>query len=292
MKKCGFLFCIFFLCCSAGIFPQIEKRDVPYTKALFEFIEKYFNHEISGPDEIQALYASALDSCPDSYDEYMKETHFARCDYYFGMSVIETYDLTKLEHALDDVNEEFVDPVERDRQIKREAAGYFDRAIEHAKKAVDLRKDSCPDALSIYAQAISANCTVNKIGYVLSNGLKIAKYAKQAVKMDPTNGSACFSSAAQNVYAPGIFGNASAGRKKMLSFLADDTLVVEKFERFNLICAVAYTYYRQNKFADAKIWYEKCLEIYPGNFAVNDLVLKCNSRLENSRQEKNAETGD
>lgn len=222
----------------------------------------------------------------------MKETHFARCDYYFGMSVIETYDLTKLEHALDDVNEEFVDPVERDRQIKREAAGYFDRAIEHAKKAVDLRKDSCPDALSIYAQAISANCTVNKIGYVLSNGLKIAKYAKQAVKMDPTNGSACFSSAAQNVYAPGIFGNASAGRKKMLSFLADDTLVVEKFERFNLICAVAYTYYRQNKFADAKIWYEKCLEIYPGNFAVNDLVLKCNSRLENSRQEKNAETGD
>ena len=112
MKKFKFAVLIVLAFCAAGVFAQVENRDVPYTKVLFKLIEGYFNHEIDSREKAETLYVEAIESCPESYDEYMRETHLSRCDYYFGMYIMETYDLTQLEHALDDTSKEFVDPVE------------------------------------------------------------------------------------------------------------------------------------------------------------------------------------
>lgn len=279
MNKLKNIFFICILMTSFNAFAQIKDRDVPYTKELFALIEGYFDHTIQSHDHAEQLYLKAIETCPASYDEYQKETHLSRCDYYFGMWVIETFDLTSLEHALDDTSVEFVDPVERNKIIKAEAMQYFDKSIEHALKAMKIRGENASDAMVIYTQAVSANCTVRPIAYVLGNGLKISQYAKKALKVDPTNGTACFSYHAQDAYAPGIFGNANRGRKFMTEYLEDENLVKEKFDLFNFTCAIAYTYYRQNKFEDALVYYKKCQEYFPGNYAIKDLINKCNTKI-------------
>lgn len=264
---------------ASSAFAQNVNRDVPYTKELLTFIDGYYDHAIDSREKGEDLYLNAVNSCPASFSVYQKETHLARCDYYFGQYIMETYDLTQLEHALDDTSKEFVDPVARNKQIKAEAGTYFEKSMVHADNAIKLKKDAAADAYSIYAQSLSANCTVQTIGYVLGHGLNISSYAKKALKADPKNGTACFSYYAQEVYAPGIFGNPNKGRKMMTEYLNDNSLTVEKFDTFNYICAIAYTYYRQNKFADAKSWYRRCLLIYPHNYAVTDLVKKCEAKL-------------
>ncbi|MCR5614516.1 hypothetical protein [Treponema sp.] len=264
---------------SFNLYAQVENRDVPYTKSLMKFIDCYFDHKISSRDFAVQLYNDSVASCPDSYDEYQKETHLSRCDYYFGMYIIEMYDLTELEHALDDTSKEYVDPVEYNRKIKAEAAVYFDAAIVHCLKAMKIRPENSPDAMSIYAQALSANCTVHNIGYVLSNGLKIGQFAKKAAKADPKNATAWYSVSAQDVFAPGIFGNAVRGRKKMLEYYSDETLIKERFDVFNFSSAIGYTYYRQNKYAEAREWYCKCQKIYPDNYAIKNLIKRIDTIL-------------
>lgn len=256
-----------------------QTRDVPYTKELLSFIDSYFNHDIETRAQGEQLFNAAKNNVPAQFSIYQKETHYARCDYYFAQYIMETYDLTQLENALDDTSKEVEDPIEANKKIKAEAAVYFDSAIGHAKTAFKINGDNSPDAFSIYAQALSGNCTVKSISYVLANGLSISKYAKKAVKVDSTNATANFSVYAQDVYAPSIFGNPNYGRKKMTEFLNNDSFVSEKFDKFNFACAIAYTYYRQKNFQEAKVWYKKCLEIYPKNYAVTNLVKKCDEKL-------------
>lgn len=273
------IFCAVLISLSFAAFSQVAERDVVYTKALYKLIEGYFNNSLETKEIAEQVYNNAVESVNEfaEDDEYRRETHLCRCDYYFGMYVMATYDLTRLEHALDDTTKEFEDPVEKNRRIREEAKLWFDKAIEHSKKAMKVKDGA--DAMSIYAQAVSANCTVRPIGYVLANGLKISQYAKKAVKIDPANGTAWFSVNAQDVYAPGIFGNANRGRKTMTQYLNDENLIKEKFDYFNFTCAIAYTYYRQNNFSDAIIYYKKCQDIFPNNYAIIDLVEKCETKI-------------
>lgn len=279
MKKLKTFLTVIFMLMTFCAFAQEKTRDVPYTKELLVLIDSYFNHDIESKEHCQKLYDTAIEKCPETFDEYQKETHISRCDYYFGLYIIETYDLTELEHALDDTTVEYVDPVERNRRIKAEAQVYFDNSMAHAQKAMNMHGANSPDAMVIYTQSLSANCTVRSTSYVLGHGLKIGATAKKALKADPLNATGCFSLHAQDVYAPGIFGNANRGRKMMMSYLENEELVGEKFDKFNFTCAIAYTYYRQNKFEEAKVWYNKCLELFPKNYAVTDLVKKCDAKL-------------
>lgn len=277
------IICTLLVSLSFASFAQVSDRDVVYTKSLYKLIEGYFNNSFETREQAVKAYDEAVESVKEfaEDDDYRRETHLCRCDYYFGMYVMATYDLTRLEHALDDTSKEFEDPVEKNKRIRAEAMTWFEKAVVRAKKAMAVKEG--PDAMSIYAQAVSANCTVKTVAYVLANGLKIGQYAKKAVKIDPTNGTAWFSVNAQDVYAPGIFGNANRGRKTMIQYLNDDNLVKEKFDYFNFTCAVAYTYYRQNKFSDAIIWYKKCQDIFPNNYAIIDLVAKCEEKINSGK---------
>lgn len=281
MKK---LICAIVISLSFAGFAQVADRDVVYTKALYKLIEGYFNNSFETREEAEKTYAEAVESVKEfaADDEYRRQTHLSRCDYYFGMYVMATYDLTRLEHALDDTSKEFEDPVEKNKRIRAEACKWFEQAVEISKKAMEVKQGA--DAMSIYAQAVSACCTVKTVAYVLGNGLKIGQYAKKAVKIDPLNGTAWFSVNAQDVYAPGIFGNANRGRKTMLQYLNDETLIKEKFDYFNFTCAVAYTYFRQHNYKDAIVWYRKCQDIFPNNYAIFDLVAKCEANI--AAQEK------
>lgn len=261
-------------CC----FAQNESRDVPYTKELRTFINAYFNHDLTTRAQADKLFNAVKEKMPADFTEYQVETTLSRADYYMGQYIMETYDLTQLEHALDDTSKEFEEPEERNKRIKAEAATFYESGMVHGAKAMEM-KEECPDAMAAYTQALSGNIIVQPIGYVLKHGTKIAQYAKKTVKMFPKSGIGWFLVSAQSCYAPGIFGSPTKGRQQMTSYLEDPEMVCEKLDKYNYTCAIAYTYYRQNKFALAKEWYTKCLDYYPKNYCALDFIKKCDAAL-------------
>lgn len=276
MNKIKKLFLFFVICFSSLAFAQNSSRDVPYTKELLTFIDSYFNNDFSSKSQAEQLYREAKNSKPATFSEYQRLTHDARCDYYFGMYVIEKMDLTQAEKAIDEKSNKGQDA---NKEIKAEGSKYFDQSINNANSAIAIKGDEASDAYSICAQSISGNLTIKGMNYFLSNGPKIAKYGKKAIAAEPKNGTAYISVSAQAVYAPGAFGNAEKGRKEMLSYLNDSQMICEKFDKFNYTIAVAYTYYRQKDYAQAKSWYQKCLNIYPKNYIARDMIKKCNVEL-------------
>lgn len=264
---------------SFAVFAQSDERDVPYTKELRTFINAYFNHDLTTKEQAEKLYNAVSSNMPADFTEYQVETTLSRADYYFGQYIMELYDLTQLEHALDDISKEFEEPEERNKRIKAEASKYYESGMVHGSKAMALKPDDCPDAMAAYTQALSGNIIVKPVGYVLQHGTKIASYARKIVKAAPKSGIGWFLVSAQSCYAPGIFGNAKKGRQQMTTYLEDEDMICEKFDRYNYTCAIAYTYYRQNKFAEAKEWYTKCLDFYPRNYCALDFIKKCDAKL-------------
>lgn len=253
------------------------EREVPFTQELYDFIETHFSHNITDLETRNFYYNKAVESANKASDEYAKEVLLARCDYFCGMNVMESYDLTQLEN-MDLSDNSSAEPV-------NEIAGrFYDSGIEHALKAMEIKDGT--DAPTIYAHCISANCTAKTVSYVLANGLKVRKFAKIAVKRDYSNGTAHFLASAQDAYAPAPFNKLKRARKEFLSYLNDDAIRMEKFDYLNIYSGIAYTYYKKNKFNDALTWYKKALEIYPNNYSVLEMIGKINKLVEKKNKKK------
>ena len=246
------------------------KRDVPFTPEMYDFIENYFNRNITTEDELSAYYNKALSAGESIYeDEYSKLINKARCNYFYGMQLMSTFDLSNIE------NTDFTSDAES--EALNEIAGcYYDTAIEYAEKALEIKNGS--DAWTILSHSISANCTAKNSKYMLANALKVRSYAKKACKLDPKNGSARFLITAQDIYAPYPFCKLNKGRKEMLSYLSNSSLHLEKYDRFNINCAVAYSWYKKKKYSKSLSWYKKCREIYPNNYSVNMMIEKIENK--------------
>ena len=104
---------------SFAVFAQSDERDVPYTKELRTFINAYFNHDLTTKEQAEKLYNAVSSNMPSDFTEYQVETTLSRADYYFGQYIMELYDLTQLEHALDDISKEFEEPEERNKRINK-----------------------------------------------------------------------------------------------------------------------------------------------------------------------------
>lgn len=126
---------------------------------------------------------------------------------------------------------------------------------------------------------ISANCTAKNTSYILSNALKIKTYGKKAIKIDPFNGGGYFLVSAQDIYAPTPFCKLNKGRKAMTKYLNDMNLRKEKFETFNISCAVAYSWYKKKKYRKAQECYIQCKKLYPENYSVNLMLKKIQDKL-------------
>ncbi len=243
------------------------ERDVPYTKALQALMDGYFNHELADEEARNATFNAALTDAETQYgsDAYRMNVHKARAFYYYGMILMENYDLTNLEKMdLSDTSET--------EDVNKKAGEDYDRAIEFAKLALKERHGS--DAYSMLAHAISANCTAKTTGYVLSNGLKVRANAKKAVKEDFSNGTAHFLIHAQDIYAPAPFAKVKKGRKALERCIANPGIRFEQADLFNIYSSIGYSCQRQKKYGEAKKWYDRCQELYPQNLSVQNLVSK------------------
>ncbi len=253
-------------------YAQNKTRDVEYTKQLSNFINLYYNNKISSDSQAQNLFQTSLDSVPQDFDEYQKQVHLARCNYFYGMYVMGEYDFSGIQNikSINDKDNESQN-LESETKAKKElAATYFDKAISYAEKALAIHAGS--DAYLIMAMSISSNCTVKKTSYVIGNGLKVASLSKKALALDAKNASACYYQYAQDLYAPEFFANYKRGYQKMYDFLNNSELTFETFDRFNFMTAIGYSFYKRKDFKTAIEWYQKALEIYPQNSSVQKML--------------------
>ncbi len=248
-----------------------QNREVFFTDELKEFYKNYFNHKISNKDELESFFNKAVNSAQKFNDEYSKNVHLARCYYFYGQTLMEDYDVSSIEDL--DLNDS--SNTENTNEI---AAKYFDKGIEYANIAASIKKGS--DSLSVLAHLISANCTAKNVAYIIFNGLKVRSFAKEAVNIDYSNGTAHFLVSAQDAYAPKPFNRAQKARKEILSYLDDNSIRKEEFDYFNMYTTIGYTYFLTKNYEKAIEWYKKALEIYPQNISTKKLLVKAQNKIQ------------
>lgn len=249
--------------------PSAFERDVTYTDPMREFIEAYCNHKILSDADLERYYDAAVRDAELSSDEYSRLVRLARAEYYYGLALIETFDLT----ALEDMD---LSDTSSGESVNERAGQVFDRAVALSESALALRKGS--DAYTVLSQSVSENCMAKNVSYVLANGLKVRAFAKKAVKADYSNGTAHFLVIAQDIFAPWPFSKLRSGRKKLLAVLDDKYIRIEKSDRLSLCSAMGYSYFKQKKWSKAEEWYHRALELYPDNYSVRQMLGKIEER--------------
>jgi tetratricopeptide (TPR) repeat protein len=151
---------------------------------------------------------------------------------------------------------------------KDEAAACYTRGMEWAEKALEEGENS--EAWQMLAENISQSCVVRSVSYAMANGLKVEKYAKNALTYNPRNAAALYMIAARWVFAPAPFHNYRRGLRMMEEIITAGDM--EQDDRFNVYSAIGYAYLQQKKYAEARPWFLKSLEIYPANKYVRGLL--------------------
>lgn len=253
---------------------EIHIREVPFTPELYEFIDCYLNHKFTDRSLLEEAYNKAINSIPVDLEEYSKLVQKGRCLYFYGLTLMEDYDIAEM--SARDLNNET-----EEEPKNKQAARYFDQTIELCKQALKLKKGT--DAYSLLCNGISANCTAKNSAYIIRNGIKVSTYSKKSAAIDFSNGTAHYLGNCQNIYAPAPFCNLEEGVNKMKNYLDNCYINIEKFDRFYILSAIGFGYQRLGKIDEAVLWYEKSLEIYPENYSINRTLKKIR---ENSQNEK------
>jgi len=151
---------------------------------------------------------------------------------------------------------------------KNEAAAHYGEGMSMAQKALDMQASA--EAWQMLAENLSQSCAVRSVGFAMSNGLNVEKYAKNALAMDARNAAAQIMIAARWVYAPAPFHNYRKGLEMMNAILnAGD---MQKDDMFNVYLAIGYIYIQQKNNAQARVWLTRSLEIYPTNKYAQSLL--------------------
>ncbi|MDR1948416.1 MAG: hypothetical protein LBQ38_03420 [Spirochaetaceae bacterium] len=155
---------------------------------------------------------------------------------------------------------------------KEEAAARYEAGMDWAEKALDAGGGA--EAWQMLAENLSQSCAVRSVSYAMVNGLKVEKYAKEALALDPRNAAAQILLAARWVYAPAPFNNFRRGIAMMEDVISDSRWNVQKDDRFNAYAAIGYVYVQQKKYNEARPWLERALGVYPTNKYAGTLLEK------------------
>ena len=153
---------------------------------------------------------------------------------------------------------------------KDPAAEHYAQGIEWAEKALEIRESSV--AWQMLAENVSQSCAVRSTAYAITNGPKVEKYAKNALAINKRNAAAQCILAARWVYAPAPFHNHRRGIEMMEAIITEGDM--EKDDMFNVYSGIGYAYVQQKKYAEARPWLLKSLEVYPSNKYVQSLLAK------------------
>ena len=201
---------------------------IPLRNAVYE--------QTLGVAETEAIYQAARReaarlSGAERY--YLK----ARCEYYMGR-------VYQFHHA-DDAAER-----------------HYQKAGELAEQSLDIKETA--QGWEMYAAAVSQLCMLRSPAWVMTHGLNVEKFSRNALKLDARNAPAYYMIASRWVYAPWPFGDPKKGIR-MMHDLLDGRVDLQKDDLFNGYIALAYAYFREKNRAEAEIWRQKALGLFPTN---------------------------
>ena len=151
-----------------------------------------------------------------------------------------------------------------------EARVHYNEGMRLAEKAVAEAPGS--EAWLALAENLSQACSLGPWTYTVANGLNVEKYAKNALSYNKRNAAAQYLIAARWVFAPAPFNNHKKGIDMVQAIFDDGDM--EKDDRFNAYSAIGYAYQQQKKYAEARPWLYKALEIYPTNKFIAEQLAK------------------
>lgn len=239
--KMSKIYAIFFLMVfSAGAWLSGEELPEWYTQLR----DAVYSQDLSSQD-LTGLYSAARDRAQKELSGAALSVMLSRCEYMMGRSL-------------------------QYEGNKDEAAAYYARGMNYAQEALD--REASAEGWQMLAENISQSCVVRSTAWAMANGLKVERYARNALSIDPGNTAAQHMIAARYVYAPAPFHNYKKGIQMMQAILNNFDSRLQKDDRFNVYSAIGYALYQQGNNGDAKGWLTKALELYPDNKFVGNLL--------------------
>ena len=154
---------------------------------------------------------------------------------------------------------------------KPKAASHYEEGIACLERVPECKFFS--EGWRMKSEHIGQLCLVKGLGFLLANGRKVVGYAAQAMELDPKNAGAQIIVAASKVYPPLIFGgNPRTGIELMQKALAMGTAAQD--DLFNIYSGIGMAFSKLRKTEEARGWFVKALELYPGNAFVRSELEK------------------
>jgi len=236
MKVC--MLALFLPAFCVGLWAEnLQEWLIPLREAVYE-------QELDA-EKIEILYLAAKIAANENLSGSALDLALSRCEYFMGRA-FQYYKRNK------------------------EAFARYQEGLKFAEKAVAAAPGA--EAWVMRAENLSQSCAVGTVGYAMSNGLNVEKFAKNALAFNSRNAAAQILIAARWVYAPSPFNNHRKGIEMMSEILKKGDM--EKDDLFNVNFAIGYAYVQQKKYADARPWLQKSLEIYPSNKLIAELLEK------------------
>ena len=220
---------IFFLAAGMGLWAEsLPEWLVPLREAIYE--------QQLNADAVRPLYEAAKTAAHTHCSGTALNLALSRCEYFMGRAL--QYD-----------------------NRNSEASVHYAEGMQLAEKVIAAAPSA--GAWQMLAENLSQNCAVRSTAYAMANGLNVEKYAKNALALNGRNAAAQYMVAARWVFAPAPLHNHRRGIQMMEAIITEGDM--EKDDCFNVYLAIGYAYIQQKKYADARPWLIKSLEIYPTN---------------------------
>jgi tetratricopeptide (TPR) repeat protein len=152
-----------------------------------------------------------------------------------------------------------------DHGDKKNAIRWFEEAVGSAQDLIKMEGET-PVALLCLADPLAELCLLKDLGFLMTNGPKIGRYADKVLAIDPSNVKALLLKASALAYPPPIWGG---NYKKALTMYAD--ILAEASSGlppdllFDVRAGIATAYANLRLKDHALWWFRAALELYPTN---------------------------
>ncbi len=148
--------------------------------------------------------------------------------------------------------------------MKEKAIERFEAAYSYAKAC--MAETESPSSIMVLVKPLSELCLLKGLGFLVSNGPLISKYAEKILSIEPGHSGAVIVLASSKAYPPGIFGgNPSQAIAMLEALIASHPEGFEKDELFDIRTCMATALSKQGDKANAALWFRAALELYSAN---------------------------
>ncbi|MDR2730839.1 MAG: tetratricopeptide repeat protein [Treponema sp.] len=210
---------------------------LPLREAVYE--------QCQTPEEIEKIYREITGKIMQIYSGDTQKVMLSRCEYLMGRAY-------------------------QDNKRDEEARPHYQKGIKLAEEVTKTAPGA--QAWLVLAENLSQACSLGPWPYTIANGLNVEKFSKNALSYDSRCAAAKYLIAARWVFAPAPFNNIKKGIEMMQDIF--NTCDMGKDDIFDVNSAVGYAYIQQKKYADARPWLIKALDIYPANKYAGEMLKK------------------